>query len=56
MINKKYGTNHLYQTPKNIVVSQKNDKEIKPELNRKTKYRKILVFFVTSVFKNIGIN
>ena len=41
MINKKYGTNHLYQTPKNILVSQKNDKEIKPELNRKTKYRKI---------------
>ena len=40
-LNEKYGTNHLYQTPKNIVVSQKNDKEIKPELNRKTKYRKI---------------
>ena len=33
MIHKKNGTDHLYQTPKNIEVSQKNDKEKKPELN-----------------------
>ena len=41
LINIKYGTNHLYQTPKNILISQKNEKKIKPELSRKTKYRKI---------------
>ena len=41
IINPKYGTNHLYQTPKNILVEQKDEKEKKLELNRKTKYRKI---------------
>ena len=40
-VNPKFVTNHLYQTPKNFLVSQKNENDIKPELNRKTKYRKI---------------
>ena len=41
LINKKFGTNHLYQTPKNVLISEKNENDIKPELRGKTKYRKI---------------
>ena len=41
MINQKFGNSHLYQTPKNILAEQKNEKGDKLELSRKTKYRKI---------------
>ena len=31
----------IYQTPKNVLLSKKDEKRIKPEFNEKTKYRKI---------------